>query len=41
MWRWLEENHPIIYEAIWWGVLIMNFITLVLLGVILLLAVRG
>lgn len=20
MWKWLEENHPIINEAIWWGV---------------------
>lgn len=24
MWKWLEENHPIINEVIWWVVDIMS-----------------
>lgn len=41
VWRWLEKNHPIIYEAIWWGVLAMNFATLIILCIILLLVRKG
>lgn len=23
MWKWLKENHPIIYEVVWSGVFLM------------------
>lgn len=20
MWLWLQENHPVVYEVVWWGI---------------------
>lgn len=28
MWKWLEENHPIINELIWWGVIVMCVVSI-------------
>lgn len=22
-WRWLKENHPIIYEVVWWIIILL------------------
>ena len=42
MWKWLEKNHPILYEAIWWGILSMNIVTIIISCVSIALAVvRG
>lgn len=30
MWQWLQKNHPIIYEAIWWGVNLMAIASIII-----------
>ncbi|EET60379.1 hypothetical protein BRYFOR_07575 [Marvinbryantia formatexigens DSM 14469] len=30
MWTWLEEKHPVVYEVIQWGLLIISLIALVI-----------
>jgi len=30
MWSWLKENHPVVYEAIWWGVDIISIISIII-----------
>lgn len=29
MWRWLEKNHPVLYEMVQWGILFMMTSTLI------------
>lgn len=30
VWRWLEENHPIIYEMVYWIMLVLAIAALVI-----------
>ncbi len=30
MWKWLEENHPLINEAIWWGVNLISLTSIII-----------
>lgn len=30
MWHWLKENHPVLYEVIQWGLLVVSLIALVI-----------
>ncbi len=29
MWHWLEENHPVLYEVIQWGILALALAALI------------
>ncbi len=30
MWHWLQENHPVIYEVVWWSVDVICIIAIVI-----------
>lgn len=30
MWLWLQENHPVIYEAVWWGISVMGVAAIII-----------
>lgn len=29
MWTWLEKNHPVLYEVIQWGILLLALLALI------------
>ena len=30
MWTWLQKNHPIIYEVIWWVVDLIGIVSIII-----------
>lgn len=30
MWNRLQKNHPIMYEVIWWGVILLGIATIII-----------
>lgn len=30
MWRWLQENHPVINEVVWWGVNAISIVAIII-----------
>ena len=30
MWNWLEENHPVINEVVWWGINVISIVAIII-----------
>lgn len=30
MWLWLQKNHPVVYEVVWWGINVISVVALII-----------